>query len=307
LEVVLPDGRIWNGLRSLRKNNSGYDLKNLFIGAEGTLGVVTQATLKLFPKPHSVATAMLGLSSVDDAVDEGIRLQSLFPGELVGLELISRSEFEISLRHGANMRNPFGAGVPPWIVLVELASSESGDAIVDRLNAALEEAYEQGRFEDVVVATDEQKRQDLWRIRHGVTEANMHEGMGLTHDIAVPVYAIPAFIERAGAALGKQYPEATPVIVGHMGDGNLHYIAMFTHEYWAGVQDKAELQRDLSHALYDIAAELGGTFSAEHGIGSLHVNEMRIYKNAVEIDMMKQIKRLFDPDDMMNPGRVLPA
>ncbi|GAB3627614.1 2-hydroxyacid dehydrogenase [Pandoraea terrae] len=307
IEVALPDGRIWNGLRTLRKNNSGYDLKNLFIGAEGTLGVVTAATLKLFPKPHSVATAMLGLSTVEAAVDEGLRLQGVFPGELVGLELISRSEFEISLRHGTNMRNPFGNDTPQWMVLVELASPERGDGLTERLNEVLGAAYERGAFEDVVIAATEQQRHELWRIRHNVTEANGREGMGLTHDIAVPTYLIPTFIERAGVALGKQYPQATPVIVGHMGDGNLHYIAMFTHAYWATVTDKAEFQRALSHVLYDISAELGGTFSAEHGIGSLHVDEMRIYKDAVEVALMKQIKCLFDPDNMMNPGRVLPA
>ncbi|KAB7575690.1 FAD-binding oxidoreductase, partial [Verminephrobacter sp. Larva24] len=307
LEVVLPDGQIWNGIRTLRKNNSGYDLKNLFIGAEGTLGVVTAAALKLFPRPKSVAAALIGFETVDAAVDEGIRLQGLFPGELVGLELISRSEFEISLRHGHELRNPFPDGVPPWLVLVELASSSVGDALTAQLQDALEAAYESGACQEVVVATSDQHRNEFWRIRHNVTEANGREGMGLTHDIAVPIYTIPAFMERAAAALATHYPQATQVVVGHMGDGNLHYIAMFSHAIWAEVADKAAFQRDLSHRLYDIAAELGGTFSAEHGIGSLHVDEMRVYKNRVEIELMQKIKSLVDPQDMMNPGRVLPS
>ncbi|MCW5260601.1 FAD-binding oxidoreductase [Verminephrobacter eiseniae] len=307
LEVVLPDGQIWNGIRTLRKNNSGYDLKNLFIGAEGTLGVVTAAALKLFPKPKSVAAALMGFETVDAAVDEGIRLQGLFPGELVGLELISRSEFEISLRHGHELRNPFPDGVPPWLVLVELASSSVGDALTAQLQDALEAAYESGACQEVVVATSDQHRNEFWRIRHNVTEANGREGMGLTHDIAVPIYTIPAFMERAAAALATHYPQATQVVVGHMGDGNLHYIAMFSHAIWAEVADKAAFQRDLSRRLYDIAAELGGTFSAEHGIGSLHVDEMRVYKNRVEIELMQKIKSLVDPQDMMNPGRVLPS
>ncbi|SDV50706.1 FAD-binding oxidoreductase [Chitinasiproducens palmae] len=306
LEVVMPDGRIWNGLRTLRKNNSGYDLKNLFIGSEGTLGVVTAATLKLFPAPRSVATALLAFDNVDAAVDEAIRLQQRFPGEVVGLELMSRSEFEISLRHGHNLRKPFAGATPAWMVLVELAAAQT-DGLTEALSAALEAAYERGEMADVVIATSEQQRQDLWRIRHNVTEANTREGMGLTHDIAVPTYQVPDFLRRAGDALAARYPDATPVVVGHLGDGNMHYIAMFSHAFWAAVQDKVGFQRELSHVLYDIAAALDGTFSAEHGIGSLHVDEMRIYKDPVEIALMQQIKALFDPDGMMNPGRVLPG
>ncbi|WP_250511482.1 FAD-binding oxidoreductase [Caballeronia sp. GACF4] len=307
LEVVLPDGRVWNGLRTLRKNNSGYDLKNLFVGAEGTLGIITRASLKLFPKPRAMATAMLGLDTVEAAVSEGLKLQAAFPGELVGLELISQSEFDISLRHGTNMRNPF-AKTPKWMVLVELAAATGGsEALADRLTDSLQPSFEDALITDAVIASNEQQRADLWRIRHHVTEANGAEGMGLTHDIAVPTYRIPDFVERAGAALAEHYPQAVPVIVGHMGDGNLHYIAMFTHEYWRAVEDKSGVQLKLSHLLYDIAADMGGTFSAEHGIGALHVPEMSVYKDATEIDMMRQIKAIFDPRDTMNPGRVVPG
>ncbi|QCP53282.1 FAD-binding oxidoreductase [Trinickia violacea] len=306
LQVVLPDGKVWNGLRTLRKNNSGYDLKNLFVGSEGTLGVVTAASLKLFPKPRAVATALLGFDTVDAAVQAGIALQSAFPGELVGLELISQSEFEISLRHAAKARNPF-QHTPLWMVLVELAASTgTSEALADRLTEALEAPSETGAIVDAVIASSEQQRGDLWHIRHSVTEANGREGMGLTHDIAVPTYRIPDFVAQAGAALAEHYPMAVPVIVGHMGDGNLHYIAMFTHEFWAQVPDKMRMQRDVSHLLYDIAAAMGGTFSAEHGIGSLHVEEMSRYKDAQELAMMRQIKDLLDPNDTMNPGRVLP-
>lgn len=306
IEVVLADGRIWNGLRSLRKNNSGYDLKNLFIGSEGTLGVVTAATLKLFPRPYAIATAMLGVATVSAAVDEGLKLQAAFPGELVGLELISQSEFDISLRHAANTRNPFQK-TPSWTVLVELAAATgTSGSLADRLTEALSGSLGNGVVEDAVIASSEQQREDIWRIRHSVTEANGREGMGLTHDIAVPTYRIPDFVELAGRALAEHYPAAVPVIVGHMGDGNLHYIAMFTHEYWASVEDKAAVQLKLSHLLYDIAAEMGGTFSAEHGIGSLHVPEMGVYKDPTEIALMQEFKQLLDPKDTMNPGRVLP-
>ncbi|WP_321788894.1 FAD-binding oxidoreductase [Paraburkholderia sp. J94] len=307
LEVVLADGRVWNGIRTLRKNNSGYDLKNLFVGSEGTLGVVTQASLKLYPRPRATATAMIGVDTVQAAVQEGLKLQAAFPGELVGLELISRSEFEISLRHAAKGRNPF-ATTPEWMVLVELAASSGDDeAIATRLTDALAPSFEAGVIVDAVVAASAQQRADLWHIRHHVTEANGREGMGLTHDIAVPTYRIPDFMDAANQTLAEHYPAATQVVVGHMGDGNLHYIAMFSHEYWASVEDKAGTQLALSHRLYDIAAGMGGTFSAEHGIGSLHVPEMSLYKDANEIALMQQMKQLLDPNDTMNPGRVLPA
>lgn len=307
LEVVLPDGRIWNGIRTLRKNNSGYDLKNLFVGAEGTLGVVTQTALKLYPRPRATATAMLGVATVNDAVQEGLKLQAAFPGELVGLELISRSEFEISLRHAAKARNPFGE-TPAWMVLVELAASSGDDeAIAARLTDALAPSFEAGVIVDAIVAASAQQRADLWHIRHHVTEANGREGMGLTHDIAVPTYRIPDFMAAAEQTLAEHYPQATQVVVGHVGDGNLHYIAMFSHEYWASVADKAGMQLALSHRLYDIAAGMGGTFSAEHGIGSLHVPEMSLYKDANEIALMQQMKQLLDPNDTMNPGRVVPG
>jgi FAD/FMN-containing dehydrogenase len=307
LEVVLADGRVWNGLRTLRKNNSGYDLKHLFIGAEGTLGIITAASLKLYPKPSARATAMLAFDRVEDAVSQGLSLQGQFPGELVGLELISKSEFEISLKHAARVRNPFET-TPAWIVLVELAaSSGTSEALTDRLTDYLREAFEEGVIRDAVVAANEQQRGDLWKIRHSVTESNVKEGMGLTHDIAVPTYRIPDFIVQADVALKQHYPAGTPVVVGHMGDGNLHYIVMFGHEYWAAVEDKRKTQLELSHLLYDIAAAMGGTFSAEHGIGALHVPEMAKYKDAVEIQMMQSVKRLLDPQDTMNPRRVVPT
>ena len=306
IEIVFADGRIWNGLRTLRKNNSGYDLKHLFIGSEGTLGVITAASLKLYPRARAVATALLGVAGAAAAVEEGIRLQAAFPGELVGLEIISRSEFDISLKHAARVKNPF-ATTPAWVVLVELATSaDTADVLAERLTQQLQASFDSGAVESGVVASNEQQRQEIWRIRHSVTEANVREGMGLTHDIAVPIGKIPDFIDRAGAALAAGYTEAEPVIVGHMGDGNLHYIVMFSHAYWAAVADKESFQRRLSHQLYDIAAAMGGSFSAEHGIGALHVAEMSLYKDAEEIAIMSQVKELFDPRGIMNPRRVLP-
>ena len=305
IEAVLPDGRIWNGLRTLRKDNSGYDLKNLFIGAEGTLGIITAATLKLFPLAPTTLTAMFALHQIDDAVALGETLQAAFPGELVALELMSDTETDIVLRHIPGSTCPL-ATKGRWQLLVELSSSTSAALLTDRLNACVEDAITQGLVIDAVVASSEKQREKMWHLRHNVTEANKREGMGLTHDIAVPVYQIAAFVHEAGTMLARKYPGVQVVIVGHIGDGNLHYIAMLSHEAWRAVDDQPAYQARLAHDLYDIAVPMGGTFSAEHGIGSLHLQEMRLYKNPVEIELMQQVKRTLDPRGIMNPGRVLP-
>lgn len=305
LEVVLPDGRIWDGIRTLRKNNSGYDLKNLFIGAEGTLGIVTAAALKLFPLPPTTLTAMFALNDVEHAVALGESLQKLFPGELVALEMMSLSELDIVLRHIPGSVCPLGEK-GRWQLLVELTSSASSSTLAEQLNACVEDRMTAGLVLDAVVATSEKQRERLWHLRHNVTEANKREGMGLTHDIAVPVYQIPAFVEQAGSMVRDRFPGVVVVIVGHIGDGNLHYIGMVSHDAWRNVEDKPEYQARLAHALYDIAIPMGGTFSAEHGIGSLHLQEMSLYKDPVEIALMHQVKQLLDPKGIMNPGRVLP-
>jgi len=305
IEAVLPDGRIYSALRTLRKDNSGYDLKNLFIGSEGTLGIITAATLKLFALAPTTVTAMFSFASVDDAVALGARLQKRFPGELVALEILSLSEVEIVLRHIPGSVCPL-AERGAWQLIVELTSSHPPDALTDELNACVEAAMADGTVHDAVVASSEKQRAAIWHLRHNVTEANKREGMGLTHDIAVPVYKIPEFTHAAGAMVAAKYPGTTVVVVGHIGDGNLHYIVMVPHETWRATPDPARYQSSLAHDLYDIAIPMGGTFSAEHGIGSLHVQEMALYKDPVELALMWQVKRLLDPKGIMNPGRVLP-
>lgn len=307
LEVVLSDGRVWNGLRVLRKNNSGYDLKNLFIGAEGTLGVITAAALKLFPLPRSTVTAMFGTTSAQAAVDQGLRLKMRFSETLTALELISRSELDIALRHACKGDADPVPGRPDWLVLVELSSPDQSMDLSGMLIDFMGEAADAGSVTDGVVASSERERAKLWKLRHSVTESNGREGMGLTYDIAVPVYKIPEFIAAANDALSGRFPHATPVVVGHMGDGNLHYIAMHSHDFWHALADKVRYQETLDTCLYDIADSLGGTFSAEHGIGALHLAQMKKYKPAVEISLMREIKQLFDPRDIMNAGRVLPS
>ncbi len=305
LEVVLADGTVWDGLRTLRKNNSGYDLKNLFIGAEGTLGIVTAAALRLFPRPPHGLTAMLALSGTEAALALARHLRAAFPGEVSALEIMSHSQMSIVLRHipGAKLALP---GDAAWYLLVELAGSTPPEALEERLGAALSPALERGEILDAVLAGNERQRAALWGLRHHVTEGNVKEGMGLTHDIAVPLARIGAFIAGAEAWLARELPQARPVVVGHLGDGNLHYIAMIGHEDWAAVADKPALVSRVGHALYDIAAGLGGTFSAEHGIGSIHTGDMARYKPPVELDLMRRVKALLDPQGLMNPGRVLP-
>jgi len=306
IEAVLPDGRIWNGLRTLRKDNSGYDLKNLFIGAEGTLGIITAAALKLFPRAPTVVTAMFSLTTIEDASALGALLQAHFPGELVALELMSRTELEIVLRHIPGSACPLGQR-GAWQLIVELTSAASSDALTEELNFCVEAQVESGIVLDAVVASSETQRRAIWFLRHNVTAGNVREGMGLTHDIAVPVYKIADFVNAAGAMVARDYPGTFPVIVGHIGDGNLHYIVMVPHEQWRATEDKVAWQAELAHRLYDIAIPMGGTFSAEHGIGSLHVLEMAKYKDPVELALMWQVKRMLDPKGIMNPGRVLPA
>lgn len=304
LEVVLADGTIWDGLRTLRKNNSGYDLKNLFIGSEGTLGIVTGAALRLFPRPAHGVTAMLALTGTEPTLALARSLRAAFPGEVSALEIMSESQMSIVLRHipGARLALPATAD---WYLLVELSGSTSPEMLEERLTDALAPALERGEVLDAVLATSERQRNELWGLRHHVTEGNVKEGMGLTHDIAVPLAQIGSFIASAEAWIAREAPRARPVVVGHLGDGNLHYIAMFPHDVWEAVTDKPALTARIGHALYDIAARLGGTFSAEHGIGSIHTGDMHRYKPAVELDLMRRIKLLLDPGNLMNPGRVL--
>lgn len=306
LEVVLPDGRIWSGLRTLRKDNSGYDLKNLFIGSEGTLGIVTAATLKLFPLLQNTVTAMFALNHIEETIALGSRIQECFSSELVALELMSLSETEIVLRHVPGSVCPL-ENKGQWQLIVELTSSAPEGALIDQLNAILESAIESGVVLDAVIATTGLQRDKIWHLRHHTIDGNKREGMGLTHDIAVPVYRLPEFITKAQEALTCRYPGVEIVIIGHIGDGNLHYVVMHPHAMWDALQEKEAYKQRLAHDIYDIVVSMGGTFSAEHGIGSIHLDEMTRYKSPIELALMRQVKSTLDPKGIMNPGRLLPA
>ena len=303
LEVVLPDGRIWNGLRGLRKDNTGYDLKHLFVGAEGTLGIITAAVLKLFPKPAVSATAWIAVGDPQAALELLALLRRHFGDRINAFELISRNCLDLVLRHIPGTRDPLPSP-HDWHVLTELADSRPGDALQKALEAALATALEQGLVLDATIAESGAQAEALWRIRESLPEAARGEsGMLYRHDIAVEVSAIPEFIREAGPALEARFPGANVICFGHLGDGNLHYNAYIPGR--ARSDAAAREAHDVTDLVYDIVQRYGGSFSAEHGIGLAKVAELKRYKSAVELDLMRSIKRTLDPQDLMNPGKVL--
>ncbi|WP_229744041.1 FAD-binding oxidoreductase [Aliidongia dinghuensis] len=305
LEVVLPDGTIWDGLTALRKNNTGYDLKHLFIGSEGTLGIVTGAVLKLHPLPTAQAMAWLSVRNPEAALDLLGIMQATCGPRLSAFELLDENQIRLVLEHVPGRRCPV-ADPAAWHVLVEL--SDSGDAaeLEARLEAALASALEAGLVIDAVVAASGAQRAAFWEFRHSVSEANKKGGVGLTSDTAVPVSAVPAFIEAATAAVHAIVPDLPVVIVAHMGDGNVHFIPFFSFPAWNGLAERDQMARRIRQAVNDTAARFGGTFSAEHGVGQTLVGEMARYKPPVELMLMQAVKRAFDPAGLFNPGRLLP-
>jgi FAD/FMN-containing dehydrogenase len=304
MEVVLPDGRIWNGMRTLRKNNTGYDLKHLFIGAEGTLGIITKVSLKIFPALGDMTAALISFEDITSLTSFTEPLRRAFDTSIIAMELISGSEVRIARTMMPDLNVPYDANAG-WFLLVDIISDGAGD-IADRLHDILGGAMEAGQITDVLISANEAQRASIWRLRHSVTEAHKKYGMGMSHDVAVPVGEIPRFIQLAKSRVDDAFPEAEIAIVGHVGDGNLHYNVIFEQSSWDRISDQPQKKKDVYKAIYDIAAGMNGTFSAEHGIGALHVAEMKTYKPPIELEMMRAIKTLFDPANLMNPGRVLP-
>lgn len=307
LEVVLPDGSIWNGLRGLRKDNTGIDLKQLFIGSEGALGIVTAATLKLHPLPSCHAMAWFSAPSPAAALTVLGMFQAQAASELSAFELMNRQQLELVLTHVHDRKNPL-QDLADWNVLVELSDTRDQAALDHLLQQVLEQAFESERVLDAVIATNDTQRAAMWEVRHSVTEANKKAGVGLNTDCAVPVSAVPRFIEQATAVVNQQYPEMSVVIVGHMGDGNIHFIPMMSHERWKALDADGKLATSIAvrRVVNDVAHQLGGTFSAEHGIGETGLVDMGHYKSAVELNMMRVVKAALDPHNLMNPGRLLP-
>ncbi|KIQ01190.1 MULTISPECIES: FAD-binding oxidoreductase [Pseudomonas] len=302
LEVVLPDGRIWDGLRGLRKDNTGYDLKHLFIGSEGTLGIITAAVLKLYPAVRSRTTAWVALPSPQAAVDLIGRMRALCGDRLTGFELMSRQSVEFVLRHVAGCNDPFGE-VHPWYVLIELSDTLPEAPLNAMLETGLGEALERGEVLDAVVAGSEAQVAALWKMREGISEAQNHEGPSLKHDISVPVSSIPAFIEAADRQLQEAFAGVRIVAYGHVGDGNLHY-NISKPPSSEDVPFKAQAEA-IMHVIYRVTCDFAGSISAEHGLGQAKREAARHYKQPLELELMRSIKQSMDPAGLMNPGKLL--
>ncbi|MBR1170799.1 FAD-binding oxidoreductase [Bradyrhizobium sp. DASA03005] len=305
LEVVLPDGSIWDGLYALRKNNTGYDLKHLFIGSEGTLGIITGAVLKLHPLPTAEAVAWLTVDSPHQALDVLGLFQAACNSRLSAFELMNAKQIQLVLEQVPGRRCPV-AEIDTWHVLVELSDTGDAAALAATMQAVLEQALEAGLVSDGVVASSEAQRKAMWLVRHSVSEANKKAGVGLTSDTAVPVSTVPAFIDQAMAAVRAIVPDLPFIIVGHMGDGNIHLIPFFSFAEWDALPDRDVTAQKIRRAMNDVASSLRGTFSAEHGVGRTLTGEMSRYKPPVELALMRAVKQAFDPSGLFNPGRVLP-
>jgi FAD/FMN-containing dehydrogenase len=303
LEVVLPDGAIWDGLRALRKDNTGYDLKQLFIGSEGTLGIITAATLKLFPRPRSLETAFLGLGRVEDAMALFAQARASSGDQLTAFELIPRLGLDMALAHVRGVRDPL-ANACPWYVLLEVSSSRSESGLRASLEAFLAETMAAGLLRDGVVAASAAQGRDLWRIREGMVEAQKHEGGSIKHDVSVPVSRVADFILRAIAAVEAKLPGIRPLAFGHVGDGNIHF--NLSQPPRADTAVFLARRPEFNHLVHDLVHSLGGSISAEHGIGRLRRDELKRYKSPLELALMRKLKQAFDPDDLMNPGKILP-
>ena len=306
LEAVLPDGSIWNGLYILRKNNTGLDLKHLFIGSEGTMGIVTAATLKLHPLPKAQAVAWLAPASVEAAVELLGRVQSACGTALSAFELINGAQLRTVVERLPDRRNPLAA-LHDWHLLIELTDSGTDAALEERLQEVLLAATEAGLVLDAVLPSSGPQRAALWELRHSVSEANKLAGVGLTTDCAVPISAVAAFIELATAAVRRLVPGLEVLVVAHLGDGNVHFIPFFDWAQWEATDDRDALGQRLKHAVNEVSHALRGTFSAEHGIGRTLIPEMAHFKSPVELSMMQLLKRQFDPLNLFNPGRLVPG
>jgi len=298
IEAVMPDGQVFNGLKRLRKDNTGYDLKQLLIGAEGTLGVITAATLKLFPVMRSRATAMVGLETPHSAIELLARAKAETGGGVEAFELMKRIGMEFVLKHIPDTREPLES-TPPWYVLIELVSGEPGaaEAGMERILAA---AFEEGLIIDAAIAQNETQRAAFWKVREEQSAAQRPEGGGWKHDVSVPVSRIADFLDEATTAVERFHPGARVSAFGHVGDGNMHYDVLCP----PGGDLKAFLARWMegSEVVHDIVATYNGSISAEHGLGRLKTDEARRYKSSLEIETMAAIRRAIDPQRIMNPA-----
>lgn len=302
LEVVLPSGEIWNGLRRLKKDNTGYDLKDLFIGSEGTLGIITAAVLKLFPKPRGKSVAFCGLSSPEQALQLFSKASSLAGQSLTTFELMARIPLEFTLQHMENVRNPLSR-LYPWHVLCEVSSNRSQKDADETLQVILESAFTDNILEDAALSTSLGQVQDFWRIREMMPLAQKHEGGSMKHDVSVPIHLIPEFLSKADQIIQKEMPEARLCTFGHLGDGNIHY--NITQPVGAQTDNFLNKQPEINAIIHDLVVSMNGSVAAEHGVGKLKRDLIARTKGPVELSMMHSIKSTFDPDNIMNPGKLI--
>lgn len=302
LEVVLPDGRLWNGLRPLRKDNTGYGLKHLFIGAEGTLGIITAASVKLFPRPRSQSLAYVTPRDPAAAVTLLARLRAASGDQVSACEIMARQALAFAYRHVAGLVDLFGLE-HPWFLIVELSSSRQDAGLETLLEDTLATALDEGLITNATVASNQSQVAAIWKLREAIVWAQRPEGASIKHDIAVPLSTLPQFLDEGLALVQRLVPGIRPVPFGHLGDGNMH----FNLTKPEGAEDAAYVARagEINAAVHDLVMRLGGSFSAEHGIGQLKLPEMRRYKSPVELDLMRAMKAALDPRGLMNPGKVV--
>ena len=303
LEVVLPDGTLCNWLAPLRKNTTGYDLKHMFIGAEGTLGIITAASLKVFPAPRQRESAMVSFEQVESALTLLTRLRASLGDRLLSCEIINRAQVETVLTHMEGPSWPLSQ-VPPWALIIEVTETLSSYSLRDALEQVLGDALEEGLIDDAVLASSTAQQEALWSVRHSVSEANKRAGYGVTHDTAVPLSDQATFVRNVDRRLGEEFADGQMLIVGHIGDGNLHVIHMLDPAAYPGDALKQAAAR--INAIVDgETLALGGAISAEHGIGQSNKARLRNSKGDVQIALMKRVKAAFDPECRMNPGKIL--
>jgi FAD/FMN-containing dehydrogenase len=302
LEVVLPTGEIWDGMRTLRKDNTGYALKHLFIGAEGTLGIITGAALRLFPRPTDITTAFVAVPSVAAAIALLSEIQTATGEQTSAFELISRFALELVLDHIPNTRDPVQTPAD-WYVLVEVAAPDGGTGARTTVEKTIAHAIDHQRVVDATIAQSEGQAAAFWRIRETIPDAQTREGASIKHDVAVPIDAFAELVRRGTAAVLDEAPGARPCIFGHLGDGNAHF--NITQPAEMEPADFLARWGDVNRRVHDIAHALGGSISAEHGLGRLKRDEVLRYKSDVEMDLMRSVKRALDPKNIMNPGKVV--
>ncbi|HEY7803347.1 MAG TPA: FAD-binding oxidoreductase, partial [Orrella sp.] len=305
LEVVTAEGEVWDGLRGLRKDNTGYDLRDLFVGSEGTLGIITAATLKLYPLPVAQRTAMLAFASLEDSVTFLSRARQGFGAALTGFEVMAGPVLHAVVRLFTDQRIPFEgeSANSPWFALLELSDSESAEHAESRFEEVLGQAIEDGLLLDAAIAQSVAQSKAFWHLRESIPLAEAELGKSVKHDVSIPISRIAEFVAVTNEALQTKFPGINNVVFGHLGDGNLHYNVAPGEGQAEG--EILSLQPQIYELVHDSVATFNGSISAEHGIGQLKVNELTRYKSGLELKLMRQIKQALDPKGVLNPGKVV--